>query len=132
MQIYVCQPTPAPTPRYEWTFKGPEADLFDPQGQKAGRHYAGPTWELTDGSKVVGQVKAKADAPDGKSIPWLLLAAAPTSATGVLANVQTIRRIETAGGQAPAEPADKTNAGQERRVPYTATYQFYTAKRANP
>ena len=128
VQIYVCQPTPGPKPGYAWTFKAPEADLFDAQGNKAGHHYTGPTWELTDGSKVVGQPKGKIDSPDGKGVPWLLLTAGQTSGNGALTKVLSIRRIDTAGGKSPTEPADKTNAGQERRVPYTATYQFFVAK----
>jgi hypothetical protein len=47
----------------KWTLKAPEADLFDANGRAIGRHYAGPTWELMDGSEVVGKFKARADAP---------------------------------------------------------------------
>lgn len=135
VQIYECRPVPNEPGKSEWAFKAPEADLFDAQDRKVGRHYAGPTWELTGendgggGSKVVGRVKAKADAPDGKGIPWLLLEAAQTSGDGVLGRVQSIQRVDTAGGQAPTdEKADSAKAGQERRVAYSATYRFYTAK----
>ena len=98
------------------------------QGHQVGHHSAGPTWELTDGSKVIGQPKGKAESPDGQGVPWLLLTAGQTSGSGALTKVLSIRRINTVGGQPPAEPADKTNAGQERRVDYTATYQFFVAK----
>ena len=40
----------------------------------------------------------------------------------------SIQRVNTVGGQAPAEPADASKAGQVRRVDYTATYLFYVAK----
>jgi hypothetical protein len=30
----------------------PEADLFDARGNRIGRHYAGPHWRSTDGSKI--------------------------------------------------------------------------------
>ena len=38
---------------YAWALKGPEAALTE-GGRAAGTHYAGPTWESTDGSKVSG------------------------------------------------------------------------------
>lgn len=132
VQIYECRAVPGgESNRFEWAFKAPEADLFDAQGRKVGRHYAGPTWELTGdgGGKVAGRVKAKAEAPDGKGIPWLLLEAAPASGGGVMGRVQSIQRVNTVGGQAPAEEvANQAKVGQERRVEYTATYHFYVAK----
>src|SRR5277367_2219107 len=73
VQIYKCQAVRDEPTKLEWVFEAPEADLFDAQGRKIGRHFAGPTWELADGDRVVGRVKAKVDAPDGKGIPWLLL-----------------------------------------------------------
>ncbi len=127
VQIYECRPVAGEAGKYEWAFKAPEADLFDAQGQKVGKHYAGPTWELTAGSKVVGKVKAKADAPDGKGIPWLLLDVVEQKG-GILAKVQSIQRVATVGGKAPAEAADQSKAGQERRVEYSATYVFYAPR----
>src|SRR5690349_11965533 len=56
VQIYECSATKDPT-RFEWVFKAPEAELFDSAGRKIGKHYAGPTWEAEDGSKVVAEVK---------------------------------------------------------------------------
>jgi len=67
VQIYESRAKEDDPSKYEWVFKGPEADLFDEQGKKIGRHYAGPTWESNDGSKVVGEVKGKADAKDERS-----------------------------------------------------------------
>ncbi|HEY0792599.1 MAG TPA: DUF3455 domain-containing protein [Chthoniobacterales bacterium] len=109
-------------------FKAPEADLFDAQGRKVGRHSAGPTWELDDGGKVVGRVKVKADAPDGQGIAWLLLEAVKTSGGGIMSKVQSIQRVGTFGGKPPAAPADQAMVGQESRVEYTATYKFYVAR----
>ena len=42
-----------------WAFREPIATLFQ-DGKTVGRHYAGPTWELSDGSAVVGKVAASA------------------------------------------------------------------------
>ena len=54
-QIYVCKAKADDPDRLEWVLKGPDADLFDEQGGRIGRHFAGPTWEaLDDGSKVIG------------------------------------------------------------------------------
>ena len=127
VQIYECRAAASDSSRFEWTLKAPEANLFDAEGYQVGRHYAGPTWELTDGGKVTGHVKAKADAPDGKGAAWLLLeAAAPGE--GTMAKVQSIQRVNTIGGNPPTEPADQAKEGQERRVEYSATYLFYVAK----
>ena len=61
VQIYACE---AKESRFQWSFKGPEAYLFDKQGRQIGTHFGGPTWKLGDGSAVVGEVIAKADAPE--------------------------------------------------------------------
>src|SRR5689334_16640437 len=57
---------------YAWTLVAPDADLFDRAGKKAGHHSAGPTWEDTDGSTVVGTKRAAAPV-DATAIPWLLV-----------------------------------------------------------
>ena len=127
VQIYECRAVPGEPTRFEWAFKAPEADLFDAQGRKVGRHFAGPTWELTDGGRVLGKVKAKADAPDANGAPWLLLEAVQASGP-ILGKVQSIQRVDTVGGNAPTGGADATQVGAEWRVGYTATYKFYVAK----
>ena len=128
VQIYQCQAMASDPTKFEWAFKAPEADLFDPQGKKVGRHYAGPTWELADGGKVTARLKAKTDAPGGNSIPFLLLETTGSSGGGFMGKVKSIQRLDTAGGKAPAEKPDKTKLGQEIRVDYSATYKFYVDK----
>src|SRR5512135_3342710 len=64
VQIYECKASASDATRFEWVFKAPEAELFDSTGAKIGKHYAGPTWESNDGSKVVGEVQAKDNGPD--------------------------------------------------------------------
>src|SRR5574342_75421 len=59
VQIYECRTSSKDPTRFEWVFKAPEAELFDNAGKMIGKHYAGPTWEANDGSKVVGTVKAQ-------------------------------------------------------------------------
>ena len=128
VQIYECSPGKSDPAKFEWAFKGPEADLFDGKGAKVGKHYGGPTWESKDGSQVVGEVKARSDSTDASAIPWLLLNAKSTSGTGIFSKTQSIQRLETKGGKAPASGCDKAQAGKEARVPYKATYYFYGPK----
>jgi len=126
VQIYECRPGKDPA-RLEWVFKAPEADLFDAAGKRIGKHYAGPTWESIDGSKVVAEVKARDDGPDLSAIPWLLLSAKTASGNGVFSGTASIQRVQTVGGKPPAGGCTQAQAGQELRVPYSATYNFYTA-----
>ncbi len=125
VQIYECAPKSGESSAFVWTFRAPEATLSDRSGRALGKHYAGPTWESIDGSKVVGQVKASDPGPDPAAIPWLLLTAKSTSGTGTFAQAASIQRVKTVGGIAPTERCDATNAAQIARVPYTATYYFY-------
>jgi hypothetical protein len=128
VQIYECNPGKADPARFEWVFKAPEADLFDGAGRKVGKHYAGPTWESNDASKVQGEVVARDDGPDAGAIPWLLLKAKTTSGSGVFGQTQSIQRVRTVGGKAPAQACSRDEAGKEARVPYKATYYFYVAR----
>jgi hypothetical protein len=127
VQIYECQVRKEDPAQFEWIFKAPEADLFDASGRLVGKHYGGPTWESPDGSKVVGEVKAKDTSLSSSSIPWLLLGAKTTSGQGLFSPVKSIQRLNTVGGAAPAS-ASRAQAGQVARVPYTATYAFYVGK----
>lgn len=127
-QIYQCKPGKDDPARFEWAFKAPEAELFDTSGKHVGKHYGGPSWELQDGSKVVGEVRAKADAPDAQAIPWLLLHAKETSGAGTFSRTLSIQRVATVGGKAPSAGCDQARQGEEVRVPYQATYYFYQPK----
>jgi hypothetical protein len=127
VQIYECRAKKDDPSKYEWVFKGPQAELFDEQGNKTGRHYGGPTWESNDGSKVVGELKGNADSNDAGAIPWLLLSAKTHEGGGVLSAVTYIQRVNTAGGK-PPEICDERFAGKEFKAPYTAVYLFYVHK----
>jgi len=127
VQIYECRARKDDPTRFEWAFKAPEADLFDASGKRVGKHYGGPTWEGADGSKVVGEVRAKDTSLAGGSIPWLLLNAKATAGPGLFGPVKSVQRLNTTGGAAPAS-ASPAKAGQELRVPYTATYAFYVGR----
>jgi hypothetical protein len=119
VQIYVCRVKEATN---EWAFKAPEAKLVDAEGRPFAKHYAGPTWEAPDGSKAVGKVLANEPAPKAGAIPWLLLSA-ESSASGELAGVHFVQRVNTSGGVAPSGTCP--TVGAEQRVDYTADYIFY-------
>ena len=125
-QIYECQATQEDPMRFSWILKAPQADLTDSSGKPVGKHYAGPTWEANDGSKVIGALVAKHDAPDA-AIPWLLLRAKSTSGSGIFSTIASIQRLRTVGGVAPANGCDRSQSGKEARIPYTAEYRFYKA-----
>src|SRR6266545_6964635 len=125
LQIYECAASQDQPARFEWVFKAPEAELFDRTGRKVGKHYAGPTWESTDASAVVGEVKARDAGPDPSAIPWLLLSAKSNSGSGVFSQIKSIQRLQTAGGKAPSAPCSRDNAQQVVRVRYRAAYYFY-------
>ena len=105
-----------------WTLTAPDAKLLNQEGSVIGRHFAGPTWQLNDGSWVKGRAVAKQVAPDATAVPWLLLES--VDGTGRLGTVRFIQRTATHGGNAPD---DSCSQGAMRRVPYTATYSFYEA-----
>jgi hypothetical protein len=128
VQIYECKPSHDDPMRMEWTFRAPEAELRDPAGNLVGRHYAGPTWEARDGSKVVGDVSARYDSPDPNAIPWLLLKARSTTGRGVFSQTTSVQRLNTSGGKAPTGGCDQAQVGMVARVNYTAEYLFYVSK----
>jgi hypothetical protein len=107
-----------------WSFVSPEALLFADPGDHTlvGFHFAGPTWEGLDGSKVVGSV-TKSCTPNPNAIPWLLVKAVSNDGHGIFKRVSYIQRLFTEGGKAPTTPGDFP--GQVARVPYTAEYFFY-------
>jgi hypothetical protein len=119
VQTYVCTVKGGAN---EWDFKAPEAELVDAQGKPFAKHYAGPTWEAPDGSKVVGKVLASEPAPTTGAIPWLLLSA-ESSGSGILAGARFVQRVNTSGGAGPTGACP--TAGTERRVEYTGDYIFY-------
>ena len=124
-QIYTCKSDAA---QFTWTLKAPDAQLFDKDGKAFGKHFAGPSWEASDGSRVTGKAVANAPSPDADSIPWLLVSIVSHDGSGVLSRATTIQRLNTKGGKAPASGCDAAHAGQEVRVPYSADYLFYAPK----
>jgi len=128
LQIYVCQATDT---GHAWALRAPDAALYDARGKEVGSHYAGPTWEYKDGSRVVASKRAEYS-PDATSIPWLLLEATSHTGKGKLAKVSYIQRLNTEAGLAPAPAAcNAENVGELASVDYVATYYFFVPGKAD-
>jgi hypothetical protein len=117
-QIYECKADSGG--KLVWQFREPIAALIV-DGKTVGRHYAGPSWELADGSAVTAKVAGRAPGATAKDIPLLKLEITSQRGTGQIAGAATIQRINTRGGT--AEGACETN-GTFLSVPYSADYTF--------
>ena len=117
-QVYECRAGTDGKPA--WAFREPIATLLA-DGKTVGRHYAGPNWEHSDGSAVVGKVAASAPGATPGDIPWLKLDVASRRGSGVLSGVTTVQRIHTQGGKLEGAC---DSAGTFRSVPYAADYVF--------
>ena len=118
-QVYECMADPAGT--LVWRFREPIATLLL-DGKTVGRHYAGPSWELADGSAVTGKVAGRAPGATPNDIPLLKLEVTSQRGAGRLTGVTTIQRLNTRGGTADRLCAP---AGAFLSVPYSADYAFY-------
>lgn len=121
-QIYMCATADG---KYGWTLKAPDARLLGSDGQVVGHHFAGPTWQASDGSKVVGKAVANAPSPSSNAVPWLLVVAVRHEGEGTMNRVLSIQRLNTKGGKAPVNGCDGSHSGAEVRIPYEADYYFY-------
>lgn len=121
VQVYTCRAGTDGT--LAWAFKEPRAELLL-DGKTVGRHYAGPTWEYADGSRIVGRPAASMPAPQSGDIPWLRLTVAEHGGTGALDAAAAVQRIDTHGGT-KAGACD--TAGALAEVPYTADYVMLRA-----
>ncbi len=118
-QVYECKADAAG--KLAWQFREPIATLLL-DGKTVGRHYAGPSWELADGSAVTGTVAGRAPGATTMDIPLLKLEVASQRGTGLLTGVATIQRLGTKGGVAEGSCA---SAGAFLSVPYSADYAFH-------
>ena len=117
-QVYECKSSGDGA--LAWAFREPIATLFL-DGKTVGRHYAGPTWEYSDGSAVVGQVAGTAPGFVANDIPLLKLNVTSRRGTGALTPATTVQRINTAGGRLNGACY---KAGTYESVPYSADYVF--------
>ena len=156
VQVYVCTAPASAGGAPAWVLKAPHAVLSEGKETTA-THFSGPapappvaakassaaataapttapatapTWEALDGSRLTGAKVASAAAPDGKSIPWLLLRSTSAVGPGLFGDVTWVQRLDTVGGTAPAGGCDTGHVGAEVMVPYRADYFFYHASAA--
>ena len=126
VQIYACKAKDGGK-EYEWVSKAPDAALYDDSdpSKKIGKHFGSYTWEASDGSRVAGKARSKADAPEAGSIPWILYETKSSGPAGMLSKVKYIQRMATTGGQPPTGGCDAAHKNAEARVDFTATYYMY-------
>jgi hypothetical protein len=118
-QIYECKADARG--QDTWQFREPVATLMM-NGKTIGRHYAGPSWELADGSIVTGKVIGRASGATASDIPLLKLEVTSRHEVGQLAAVTTIQRLNTKGGAIDGPcPAP----GAMTSMPYAADYAFW-------
>ena len=129
-QNYTCQFNGS---GYAWTLVAPLATLVDDKGKQIMTHYAGPTWQAKDGSKVAAS-RVDGVTVSSTAIPWLLLKATSMAAGpdgNLLTNTTYIQRVNTTGGLPPTTVCDASSLGAASNVPYTADYYFYKAVGSN-
>jgi uncharacterized protein DUF3455 len=127
VQIYRCAAAPD-TKTPVWTLEAPHAVLG--AGAPTVIHFAGPTWQALDGSRIKGARLASVPAPDAGSVPWLLLGATPEG-EGTFARTTHVQRLATAGGVAPSAGCDAAHIDARVLVPYRSTYFFYRSAEPN-
>ena len=142
-QNYMCAPAATPS-GVDWFFIGPQATLFDSNGEQVVTHFLSrkplqndalqATWQHSrDSSKVWarrlrGSVDANYVAPD--AIEWLLLEmtnteAGPTAGDKFVPTLR-IQRVNTVGGVKPsAAECTAATINTRKFVPYEADYYFY-------
>ncbi len=143
VQIYECSVSKEQAGQYEWLNIAPKADLFDKNGNKIGNYYAGSHWESNDGSKVLGTVKEKVDAPLPGNASWLLVSTESDGSKGAFSEITTIQRLNTVGGfseittiqrlntvggAAPATDCSQAEVGTLANSDYTADYYLFATK----
>jgi hypothetical protein len=125
-QVYKCA---VQNNTYAWVFQEPNADLFDTVNNlPVGTHTAGPTWTWNDKSAITGKILQTSPSSDPAAIPWLLLEVHSIGGPGALAGIKYVRRSDTQAGVAPPQGCDAQHLDNLLKVPYQATYTFYTAQ----
>jgi hypothetical protein len=142
-QNYICAPA-ATASGYDWLFIGPQATLFDGDGDQQLTHFQSKnpfksdaiqaTWQHSRDSSAVWAVKDTGStdpvyvAPG--AIEWLLLDVTGTAygpgGGDKLARTAFIQRVNTVGGVKPASAECNASTLNTRRlVSYEADYYFY-------
>ena len=145
-QGYVCV---AAGSVYSWATFGPQATLFNGEGEQNLTHFLSPTpysllpnptWQHSRDSSIVwGQMIRSSSDPNfvtPGAIPWLLLEAVvvgdgPTGGDK-LQVTRFIQRVNTVAGKAPSTGcASPQDIAKRALVPYEADYYFFKEKPFN-
>lgn len=118
VQVYECRPDEAG--RLVWKFREPVA-ILAADGKTVGRHFAGPSWQMNDGSGVVGTLVTQKPGAMPQDIPLLQLDASTHQGEGMMSRVTTVERLDTHGG---AYSGECPKVGATHLEPYTARYVF--------
>jgi hypothetical protein len=117
-QLYECRADAAG--HLAWAFREPVAALIRGD-ETVGRHYAGPHWELDDGSLVKGKTAMSLPGAGPDDAALLKLDVVENRGVGALKGAAMVLRLNTHGG---GLKGDCAAAGTFRSVPYTAEYVF--------
>jgi hypothetical protein len=117
LQLYQCKP--GADGKLAWTFTAPQATLTV-DGKVVGKHGAGPTWELLDGSAITAKAVGNAPGATENDILWLKLEVTSHKGAGQLDGVTTVQRINTKGGVMKGACDRERGEG----MPYEADYVF--------
>jgi Protein of unknown function (DUF3455) len=118
VQIYECKA--ANGGALAWSFREPLATLIRDDGT-IGRHFAGPSWQLTDGSGVTGKVVTQVAGETPHDIAWLGLDVASHIGSGAMSEITAVQRVNTRGG---VFGGSCNQAGAIHLEPYSADYIF--------
>ena len=133
--FYVCRPTDV-IGRMAWYLRASEATLFDAQKNQIGKshfRYSGiplvrvkATWEGTEGGTVVANdsMASRGTLPSNSDIEWQRYDVKSHSGGGPISEAKAIFRIAAWRTIPYAERCDKSRAGKEVRVQFTATDLF--------
>lgn len=120
VQVFRCE---ARGSGYAWTFRLPEADLFDASGRAVVRHGANFSFEHADGSRLLTNVVEFDEAPSPGDLRWLLLSAR-SFGEGALSGITYAQRVNTAGGMPPTR-CEAAEQNRLLRVGFSADFVFY-------
>jgi hypothetical protein len=142
-QNYICAPA-ATASGYDWLFIGPQATLFDGDGEQSLTHFQSrnayqadaiqATWQHSRDSSAVWATKHSGStdplyvSPD--AIEWLRLdvtgSAYGPGGGDKLARTAFIQRVNTIGGvKPPSSQCSASTLNTRRLVSYEADYYFY-------
>ncbi|HYB49802.1 MAG TPA: DUF3455 domain-containing protein [Burkholderiaceae bacterium] len=119
-QIFRCETQSA---GLRWSFRLPEAELRDAQGNSVVHHGANLSFEHVDGSLLLSDVVDHVPSPNSDALPWLLLKT-HSFHDGALAGITYVERINTVGGMPPASCTPE-QLNELLRVPFSAEFVFF-------